>query len=201
MAEARIHALLLAAGNASRFGSAKQLAPLDGIALVRRAASAALDAGLPLTVVTGAYADDVAAALHGLPLTLLHNADWAQGMGSSLGCGFRHLLAGGSQSALVCLADQPRIQAPQLRQLIEAWSGEPQRMAAAAHGDALGPPCLFPRRWYEELSRWSGPQGARKLLERAPQDLLRVAMPEAAVDVDTREDYARLVGDSPRDSG
>lgn len=188
----RIHALLLAAGNAGRFGSAKQLAPFDGTPLVRRAAQSVLDAGLPLAVVTGAYADKVAAALEGLPLTLLHNPDWAQGMGSSLGCGFRQLFAGDSQTALVCLADQPRIQAPQLRQLITAWQQAPQRMAAAAHGDALGPPCLFPRRWYEELSQWSGPQGARKLLERQAQDLLRVDMPEAAVDVDTREDYERL---------
>ncbi len=188
----RIHGLLLAAGNASRFGSAKQLAPFFGQAMVRRAAQAALDAGLPLTVVTGAYADEVAAALQGLPLTLLHNPAWSQGMGSSLGCGFRHLLGGDSQAALVCLADQPRIQAPQLRQLIEAWQHTPQRMAAAAHGDALGPPCLFPRPWYEELSGWSGPQGARKLLERQGQDLLRVDMPEAAVDVDTPEDYEKL---------
>ncbi|MDM4768695.1 nucleotidyltransferase family protein [Solimonas sp. SE-A11] len=193
MAEApRVHALLLAAGNASRFGSAKQLAPLTGQAMVRRAAQAVLDAGLSLTVVTGAYAAEVAAALEGLPLTLLHNQAWSQGMGSSLGCGFRHLLGGDSQAALVCLADQPRIQAPQLLLLLEAWQRAPQRMAAAAHGDALGPPCVFPRAWYEELSGWSGPQGARGLLERQAQELLRVDMPEAAVDVDTRDDYEKL---------
>jgi len=192
MPEAAIQALLLAAGSASRFGSAKQLAPLDGVALVRRAALSVLDTGLPLTVVTGAYADEVAAALEGLPLTLRHNAGWADGMGGSLGCGFRHLLGGGSQAALVCLADQPRVQAPQLRQLIQAWRLDPRCMAAAAHGGALGPPCLFPRRWYEELSRWTGPQGARRLLERHPQELLRVAMPEAAVDVDTRADFENL---------
>lgn len=195
MSASGIHALLLAAGNASRFGSAKQLAPLDGVALVRRAASAVLETGLPLTVVTGAYAVEVAAALAGLPLTVIRNDDWEQGMGSSLGCGFRHLLTSDSQAALVCLGDQPSVQAPQLLRLIEAWRASPQKMAAAVYGDALGPPCLFPRQWYEELSRWSGPQGARKLLERHPQELLRVEMPEAAVDVDTHEDYARLTKD------
>ena len=192
MSHPEIHALLLAAGNASRFGSAKQLAPLDGVALVRRAASAMLEASLPLTVVTGAYADEVAAVLAGLPLTFIRNDDWERGMGSSLGFGFRHLLAGDSQAALVCLADQPRVQSAQLLRLVEAWRTAPEKMAAAAYGQAVGPPCLFPRRWYEELSRWSGPQGARKLLERHPEELLRVEMPEAAVDVDTREDYESL---------
>lgn len=192
MSAPELHALLLAAGNASRFGSAKQLAPLDGVALVRRAASAVIEAGLPLTVITGAYAVEVAAALKGLPLTLVYNDAWEQGMGSSLGCGFRQLLLGDSQAALVCLGDQPRVQAAQLLRLVEAWRAAPQQIVSAGLGGTPSPPCLFPRHWYEELSAWSGPQGARKLLERERAQLQLVEMPEAAVDVDTREDYERL---------
>ncbi|AXQ31171.1 nucleotidyltransferase family protein [Solimonas sp. K1W22B-7] len=192
-ASTEVHALLLAAGNASRFGSAKQLALIGGVPLVRHAALAALATGCPLTVVTGAYADEVLAALAGLPLTILRNDDWQQGMGSSLGCGFRHALAGDSAGTLVCLGDQPRVGEAQLRRVIEAWKETPQCIVTADLGDAMGPPCLFPRAWYAELSNWSGPQGARKLLERHAQEVIRVTMPEAAVDVDTREDYERLI--------
>lgn len=189
----KLHALLLAAGNASRFGSAKQLALLDGLPLVRRAALAALDAGLPLTVVTGAWPLEVTAALQGLSLTLVHNDDWQQGMGSSLGCGFRQMLTGDSEATVVCLADQPLVGGAQLLQLIEAWRATPERIVTAASGDIPSPPCLFPRRYYEELSGWQGTQGARKLLQREAAQVLRIEMPEAAMDVDTPEDYARLL--------
>lgn len=185
--------LLLAAGSASRYGAPKQLALLDGSSLVRRAAEAALQTGAALTVVIGAYADAVAHELQGLPLTLLRNDDWAQGMGSSIGCGFRHLLATApsAQAALLCLADQPRIGVAQLSALIEGHRRAPQQIVAADLGEAPGPPCLFPRRCFEELAQWSGPQGARRLLQREAAQLQRVAMPEAAIDVDTPDDLRR----------
>ena len=76
--------VLLAAGEASRFGSLKQLATIDGEPLVRRAASQALACGVPVLAVLGAGADRVAPALADLPLhTLLHEG-WRDGLGSSL---------------------------------------------------------------------------------------------------------------------
>ncbi len=64
----RIAALLLAAGNASRYGSLKQLLPIDGIPLVRRSAMVPLAAGLPTWVVVGADSDQVVRQLDALPL-------------------------------------------------------------------------------------------------------------------------------------
>jgi len=161
---------------------------------VRRAAEAALQTGAPLTVVTGAYADAVAQELQGLPLTLLRNDDWAQGMGSSIGYGFRHLLgeAADSAAAIVALADQPRVDSAALQRLIGAHRQTPGLIIAADHGSTLGPPCLFPAAYYPELAALSGPQGARRLLQRHASAVQRLAMPEAAVDIDTPEDLQRL---------
>ena len=63
-----IAAIILAAGQSSRMGQPKQLLHWKGVALVRRAAQAALDAeGIGLVVVvTGAYADAVKDVLAGL---------------------------------------------------------------------------------------------------------------------------------------
>lgn len=186
---------MLAAGAARRYGSAKQLAALDGVSLVRRAAQAALAAGLSPTVVTGAYAEAVAAELRDLRVPTLHNADWEQGLGSSIACGFRSLLTESSPpaAAAICLADQALVGAAQLRQLVAAHRAAPLRIVAARYAGVRGPPCLFPRRWYGELARLSGDRGARALLERYAAEVIEVAMPEAATDMDTPADYEALV--------
>jgi CTP:molybdopterin cytidylyltransferase MocA len=187
--------LLLAAGEAQRFGAAKQAALLDGVALVRRAALAALDAGTDVTVVTGAHRDEVEQALAGLDVTLLHHAGWAEGMGSSIACGFRHFLAlpGAPRAALICLADQPRIGLQQLARLLDTHRDAPARILAADHGDTLGPPCLFPPAFHAELAALSGAQGARRVLQAHRDAVRAIAMPEAAIDVDTPEDLRRLL--------
>ena len=191
---ADLDVVLLAAGNASRFGSAKQRVLIGGVPMVRRAAQAALATGAGVSVITGAYADEVAQELAGLPLTLLHNTAWQQGMGSSIACGFRHLIdAPVSAAAMVCLADQPLVGAAELQRLISVHHTAPERIVAADHGTTLGAPCLFPRRYYAELAALAGAQGARRLLDIHAQHVTAVAMPEAAVDVDTPLDYERLI--------
>lgn len=186
--------MLLAAGEASRFGSPKQLAAVEGEALVRRSARAIIDAGVPLTVVTGAHADEVARALQGLQLTRLHNPDWADGIGGSIGLAFGHLRADAAVDAgLVGLADQPLVGAAQLQRLIDAHRQHPDGITAADHGPVPGPPCVFARRYFDALAQLRGPRGARALIAAQRAALQRVAMPEAATDIDTPEQYRALL--------
>ncbi len=69
----------------------------------------------------------------------------------------------------------------------------PGRIIAADHGSTLGPPCLFPRRWYPELAALSGPQGARSLLLKHAAEVEPLPLPQAAIDIDTPEDYRHLL--------
>jgi molybdenum cofactor cytidylyltransferase len=195
MSAPALAAVLLAAGSASRFGSPKQLAEVQGTSLVRRAAEAVLECDAELLVVTGAHAAAVTAALDGLPLRLAHNASWELGMGESIGCGFRELRGQSTPpaAALLCLVDQPLVGAAQLRRLIERHRATPQGIVVSDHGEAVGPPCLFPAEYYEELSQLSGAGGARSVLQRHRQAVLTVAMPEAALDVDRPEDRQRVL--------
>jgi molybdenum cofactor cytidylyltransferase len=194
-----IVAVLLAAGSASRFGSAKQLVPIEDVSLVRRAAQGIVAAGLELVVISGAYAGEVAAALSGLPLRLIHNPQWQQGMGGSIACGARELLGRTEAPAcLLCLADQPLIGAPQLQRLLGAAAEDRTRIIASKHsetpgGEVLGPPCLFPAEFLAGLAQLSGAKGARVLLDRYRPRVTAVAMPEAALDIDVPEDYQRAL--------
>lgn len=189
----RTAAVLLAAGNASRFGTAKQSLLIDGVPMVRRAAMAALDAGLsPVIVVIGAHGDAVEHSLGGLPVQLTGNPDWASGMGSSLALGVRTAVATETlpHEVLVMLTDQPGILAAELNAMIEAHASAPERIRAARYEGHLGPPCLFPRAYFDELIAMDGTSGARRLLERHADCVDAHDLPSAAFDIDTPADHA-----------
>lgn len=191
--QSSVHAVLLAAGNSSRYGGPKLLATIDGVSLIRRAAQAALATGAVPLVVTGAYADRIGAEVADLDARIVYNGAWADGMGGSIACAFRQLVAqADAGAAILCPADLPRVGATQLQRLIDAHRAAPQRIVVSDFGAAQGPPCLFPRRCFAELAQLSGPQGARALLARHADEITRVAMPEAAADVDTPDDFAKF---------
>jgi molybdenum cofactor cytidylyltransferase len=193
--------VVLAAGAASRFGSAKQLAHIDGAALVRRAASAACASAAHVVVVTGAHRAAVEACLAGLPVECAFNADWESGMGSSIGCGIRALAAMQAvDAAIVALADQVAIGSSAFADLAAAYAGVPTNIVAAGYAGIVGPPCLFPRRYFGELTALRGDHGARSVLERHADSVRVLTLPAAAIDIDTQADYARLIRSGYADS-
>lgn len=192
--------LLLAAGEGSRFGGAKQLATIGGEPMVRRAARALLEAGVPVLAVTGAYADDVEAVLDDLPLSMIRCEGWQGGMGHSLASGVRVLnrMFPQTTGVLVCLADQPLQSSAALRDMLQRHQAVPERILATEHDGVQGPPVLFPRDCFGALAALSGAHGARPLLK---QEAARVEVFTATawMDVDTPEDLqqARAMLESP----
>lgn len=192
-ADAPVGAVLLAAGSASRFGAPKQVLVIDGVPMVRRAAMAALDAGLsPVMVVTGAHGDVVAASLSGLAVQNVVHTGWAHGMGSSIAAGIEAIMrqAVSLQAVMVLLADQPSIGADDLKRMLELHALAPERILAARYDRHLGPPCLFPRVHFRDLATLDGSPGARGLLERYAACVDAFDLQAAAVDIDTPADHA-----------
>jgi molybdenum cofactor cytidylyltransferase len=187
-----IGAIVLAAGPASRMGRPKQLLPLRGQSLVRRAAQAALDGGCaPVIVVTGAHADAVAAELTGLAIVRAFNPDWSRGMGGSIRAGLAALLAAEPlvDAAVVMVCDQPHLDGAVVRNLVGGWSGGGNPMAASEYGGTVGPPCCFGRGAFGSLRSIADSDGAKRLLQANPQSVTRIPWPAGSVDVDTREDW------------
>ncbi|MDG2538981.1 nucleotidyltransferase family protein [Dyella jiangningensis] len=188
-----VGAVLLAAGAATRFGSPKQLLEIDGEAMVRRMAKAALAAGLsPVIVVTGAHHDAVVVNLDGLDVQTVEHGGWAGGMGGSLAAGVRALRerAPRAASLMVLLGDQPSVGAPELACMLQAHACQPDRILAARYGGQLGPPCLFPRSAFDDLAALQGMHGARALLQKAGERVDAFDLPAAAFDIDTPADHA-----------
>lgn len=184
--------VLLAAGEASRYGSAKQLLDIDGEPMARRMARAALAVSPHVAVVTGAHRDAVEDSLRGLAVDMAFHAGWEGGIGSSLAFGVKHLRRRHKalDAIVVSLADQPAIGAMHLRALIAASEAEPAPIVASAYGNGVrGAPCLFPSRFFDELEALDGAEGARRLLQLHADDVHALPMPDARIDIDTPQDY------------
>lgn len=184
--------VLLAAGEARRFGTLKQLVLIDDEPMVRRMARTLLRLQLPVLIVTGAGGDSVSTALAGLPITCVSNPDWRDGLGSSLGAGIRAVRerSPGASSALVCLADHPLLDARGLQAMLDRHARKPEHIFAADHAGLPGPPVLFPADCFSELAGWHGAEGAQAWLLRQGSRVERV--PLDVTDVDTPADLDRV---------
>lgn len=191
MSETRIGIILLAAGASVRMGTPKQLIPIAGVPLIRRAALAAVGSGChPVVVVLGANAHSVRIELEGMEVYVAINPEWSLGMASSIRCGLEKVLAlaPDTEGVVLMLADQPGVTTECLNRLLRGH--EDSGLVAARYNHMVGPPALFPRESFRELSQLQGPFGARALLDRQGDDVLAVDMPEAARDLDTPQDLA-----------
>ena len=204
--EGRIAAVVLAAGRASRMGSNKLIAELDGEPIVRRTVRAVLGSrARPVVVVTGHEPEAVHRALAGLEVRFVHNPDFAEGMSTSLRTGIA--AAGAVDAALICLGDMPRLEAEHLDAVIDAFrAGDPDEIVVPTCDRKRGNPVLWPRCYFAEIAELSGDVGARSLIERHADHvrLLAIDDPAILVDVDTPAALAELsrhiVHDSVRDS-
>jgi molybdenum cofactor cytidylyltransferase len=190
-AEAKKHvaAIVLAAGQSRRMeGKNKLLEDFHGVPLVRRAAEAALGSkASPVIVVTGNNADAVKKALAGLDVRFVNNADYADGLSSSLKTGIR-AVPEESAGAVICLGDMPQVSSALIDRLIAGLAPERGAMIVAPVRDKQrGNPVLWARRFFPELLKLEGDIGARKLANFYDEGLLEILVDDDAAfaDIDT----------------
>lgn len=189
---AHVHILVLAAGASRRLGQPKQLVTLRGRpALHSVLATAVAVAGNAVTVVVGAHAAQLTYLLSHSPASSIVNAQWEEGIASSIRCGLASIPAS-ADAVMVVLGDQVCVTADDLKRLLAAWKDQESVIAAASYAQGIGVPAIFPRAYFGELAQLRGDEGARKILQRNPDRVVRVPMPNAAVDLDTPEDLAAL---------
>ncbi|MER3456637.1 MAG: 4-diphosphocytidyl-2C-methyl-D-erythritol synthase [candidate division GAL15 bacterium] len=180
-------AVVLAAGASRRMGQDKLLLRWRGVSLLRHAAEAAVAACGRVVVVVGPNPDRMRAELEGLPVEVVDNPDYREGIASSLRCGLRKVLD--APAVLITLADQPALTADHLRQLVQAYRSTGARVVAASYADTAGAPAVFARELFADLLELRGDTGAKQVVDRHREGAILVPLPEAAWDVDTPQDW------------
>jgi molybdenum cofactor cytidylyltransferase len=185
--------VVLAAGASTRFGRNKLLLTLDGESLARRAANAALGAGLdPVVVVLGHEAERIRQELEGLPVRAVVNPEHARGMNTSLAAGIASVPAA-CAAAVVQLADMPRVTAGMVARLVAVFRETGAPLVASDYGGVHAPPTLYARALFPELGGPEGDGCGKRVVRRHENEVVRVAFPAAALaDVDREEDWERM---------
>jgi len=186
----RVAAVVLAAGSSTRMGRNKLLLDLGGETMVRRAARAAIDAGVDrVVVVLGHDEPRVRAELDGLSCSPIVNPDHAQGVGTSLQSGVRQAAAE-ADAIVVVLADMPFVTAAMIATLVERHRVTGAPLVVSHYGDVQAPPTLYGRALFAELLSIPGERCAKQVVRRHESEAVVVAWPEDALrDVDVPEDY------------
>lgn len=180
-----VAALVLAAGLSTRFGGDKLLHPHAGKPLAAHIADTL--AGMPLAhriAIVPPAPSRRGELFRERGFELVTNPDPRAGMGSSLALGAQRAAELGADALLVCLADMPNVTAAHLLQLIAAAAGSDT--IATGFDYSRGPPALFGRRLFSELTQLTGDHGAKHLLASAT---LITAPPGLARDFDTPTDF------------
>jgi molybdenum cofactor cytidylyltransferase len=185
-----VAAILLAAGRGTRFGEEpKLLARIGGKALVRHAAEAAVHSSAdPVIVVTGHHAVEIEAALQQLPVQVVHNSLFADGLSTSLRAGFSALPLD-TRAAVILLGDMPFVRASLIDALVVNWHsrGEPAALVPTLYGQR-GNPVVISRDLHPMIEKLTGDSGAGLALRRR-SDVLEWPTEDPAViyDIDTGE--------------
>jgi len=184
-----IAGLVLAAGSSTRMGRPKQLIEYRGKTLLERSLEAAIGGGCdPLIAVLGAHAEAVRNGVGNRRVECVVNEDWRAGMSASIRIGVEALAGRDVSAALLLPCDQPRLEAAVVRRVLGAFDGRPGRIVACEYAGTIGIPVLFECSRFAELTLLSGDRGAREILNRHPQEVVRVAWPAGAHDIDRPED-------------
>ena len=173
----RIAAVVLAAGEATRFGAPKQRLLLPGV--LERLGQAPID---QIVVVQGAYELELPSdtVSQGIPVRLVDCAAWVRGPGASLRCGLE-ALTDEVGAAVVVLADGPNLSFNAIERVLDVWR-EQGGIVAASYAGARGHPLVIGRKDWGAVPD----EGLRELAVRlVPCDDLG-----SPGDIDTQEDLS-----------
>ncbi|WP_296149543.1 nucleotidyltransferase family protein [uncultured Flavobacterium sp.] len=186
--------IILAAGNSSRLGQPKQLLEYQGKSLLKNSANQALAINDAIViVVSGAENTSLEKELQNTKIILCHNNDWQLGMSSSIRTGLKKALEVQPQisACIISVCDQPFISENIFKTLVLKHKSS-DKIIASYYAETAGTPVLFPKKYFPELLNLTGNEGAKKLLN-ATKELFLVNFEKGEIDIDTMEDYQKLI--------
>lgn len=194
---ARVAAIVLAAGSSSRMGEAKQLLPLgNSTVLEQTLKNLQASQADEIILVLGASAETIQhqISLRGFKnLRMVINPDYHQGMSTSLRAGLSSTDPT-MDAALIVLADQPFTKPETLNQIIHHYRRSEARIVIPTHNGNRGNPVLLDRSIFPEVLALQGDTGFRAIFSQHQNEIAKVEVADRGIllDIDNRDDYELL---------
>ena len=181
----KIGCVVMAAGNARRFGENKLAAQLRGRSLILRALEAVPTEAIDSAVVVTQYPEimRLAGEFH---FAAVYNEHPDYGISHTIELGLTGLRD--CDGVMFLVSDQPLLRRKSVAALARLWKSHPDSIAALSHGGVRGNPCVFPARFYPELLELTEDRGGNAVIRRHEEDLVLLEVDARELtDVDTPE--------------
>ena len=188
----KLGCVVMAAGNARRYGDNKLAAQLRGRSLILRALEAVPTEAIDSAVVVTQYPEimRLAGEFH---FAAVYNEHPDYGISHTIELGLTGLRD--CDGVMFLVSDQPLLRRKSVAALARLWKSHPDSIAALSHGGVRGNPCVFPARFYPELLELTEDRGGNAVIRRHEEDLVLLEVEQQELtDVDTPQAMAELKG-------
>lgn len=181
--------LILAAGNSTRMGVAKQLLPVSKTTLLGVTIESALKSNVnSVFCVLGANAKAIEISISEYNIDTIFNTDYQSGLSSSIVSGINHITKKNFDSVLILLGDQPHITTKYINEMVSAHKNHPKKIVASNYKDILGVPSMIPKIYFNELLKLHGDKGAKVFLKSNKEIIIKLNNANL-IDIDTKKEY------------
>ncbi|MGC8505659.1 MAG: nucleotidyltransferase family protein [Thermoplasmata archaeon] len=188
-----VSAIVLASGFSRRFSSNKLLLPLGNETVIGMTVRHVMEAGIPK--IAAVIPDGDSMLKRALPESVdkICNPDRDEGIASSIRAGVNRFMESGD-AVLIMNGDQPLLPPSIIKQLIDLFTGNKQKIAACSIGGEPVNPAIFPHVCLADLMALKGDRGAKPLILRNMKKVVTIDVdPVFLTDIDTDEDYETVL--------
>lgn len=187
----KIGCVLMAAGNAKRFGNNKLDKEINGKSLIDRALLCISEQTFDKVVVVSQYTQVMQKAeRHGF--TYIKNEHPDFGISHTIKLGINAL--SNCDAIMFMVSDQPLLKKESVKAMIEFYKENSDFIVGMSYNGVRGNPCIFSKEFYEELKNLQEDHGGNTVI-RQHEDRLKLfeaTHPDELSDIDTKEDLKRL---------
>ena len=156
----------------------------------------------PIVVVLGANKEPIRKEIAKIPLTIIENPKWEDGMSSSMKMGLvgAYMTEKGIDAVIFLTVDMPFVSAKLINEMIEKATKNPDSQIVACNYEkqigtpTVGIPVLFKRPLFNDLLELKGDEGAKKIVLKNKDKTTLIDFPEGKFDLDTIDEYWNFVG-------
>lgn len=187
--------VVLAAGESRRMGKLKALLPFGDRTVIEQVIHTLWQVALDgVVVVVGHRAPEIAAVLESLPVHLLYNTRYREGMTSSVQVALRHI-APIPEAYLLALVDQPHVSHESAQRVLEAFAQTHKGLVIPTYQGKRGHPIVLSCKYRQEVLALGRQQGLNLITRGHPEDTLEVPLTDDFIlqDMDYPEDYEAIL--------